>query len=546
MVAGYAAVPSVGWGVLVSQPITELREHSDEVRTLAVMIAASSFIGVLCLTWMFALSLTRPLRQVAAIAEAVLAGNDEVSVPRFRGLVPQEIRRLGAAFNQMLAGLRRTAAETRQALHQAEMSSQAKTQFLANMSHELRTPLNEVIGSIELMRLTDLTQPQRRYLDSALASSKALLRVVDDILDLSKIETGKLELEMAPFHLPTLVHDVRLLLADQARAKGLTLAAVVPDSLNIVVLGDSHRLLQILSNLVGNAVKFTASGSVTIRVALEQELGSGLRLRFEVSDTGIGIAAGQQATIFEAFAQSDNSMTRRYGGTGLGLSIARQLCHMMDGDIGVRSEPGLGSTFWFTVYVQRSTALPPEVQAIAAEPGPEHSSPAAPVSGPTIAAPAPSSPPPAVSTPAGRAFQSALRQLGLSAPSILLVEDNPANMRVTVALLETLGCTVSTATDGLQAVAAYRSRRFDLVLMDCQMPEMDGYEATRAMRQLEHLTGRRTPIIAVTAHAMPGSREASLAAGMDDQLTKPLTLSALTDMLLAHLVPAETERSSER
>ena len=290
---------------------------------------------------------------MAATAEAVLDGNDEVSVPEFHGLVPREIRRLGAAFNTMLDGLRARAAETRQALRQAENSNAAKSQFLANMSHEIRTPLNGVVGMIELLQLTEMSTAQRRYVETATQSSQTLLRLIDDILDLSRIEVGRLELERAPFHLPSLMHDVRVLFADQARAKGLSLWTSVPDALNVMLVGDKHRLLQVLTNLVGNALKFTAEGTITLQGSLEQEVGNALRIRFEVSDTGIGIPASKQAMIFEAFNQADSSMTRRYGGTGLGLSIARQLCHMMDGDIGVESVVGVGSTFWFTVLLDR-------------------------------------------------------------------------------------------------------------------------------------------------------------------------------------------------
>ncbi|MBS0640264.1 MAG: ATP-binding protein [Acetobacteraceae bacterium] len=521
LIAGYSVVPETGWGVMVPQPVEELRRRAHQPTSVAAMVAGLAFIAVISLGWLFALQLMKPVRAVADVAEAVLRGNEEVAMPPVKGLVPREVRRMGEAFNTMLHALRQKAAETRQALHHAETSSQAKTQFLANMSHEIRTPLNEVVGMIELMQLTELTPVQRRYLETAIRSSRTLLRIVDDILDLSKIEAGKLELDLAPFHLPTLIHDVRMLLADQARTKGLTLSAILPDSLNVMVVGDAHRLLQILSNLVSNAVKFTPSGSVVMRVSLEQERGQDVLLRFEVSDTGIGIPADKQEAIFEAFTQSDSSMTRRYGGTGLGLSIARQLVHMMGGDIGVNSTVGTGSTFWFTAWFQRSATLLPQ---------------------PRVQHPPPVDPPPApdpiaAETPAGRAFQSALRQLGRNAVSILVVEDNAANMRVTHALLETLGCRVTDAANGLEAVAACRAGRFDLVLMDCQMPEMDGYEATRAIRQLETFQGKHTPIIALTAHAMPGSREASLAAGMDDQLTKPLTLSALTEKLLQWLEP---------
>jgi signal transduction histidine kinase/ActR/RegA family two-component response regulator len=526
MIAGYAVVPETGWGVMVPQPIAELRRRADQVNQMAMVIALVSFGGAALMAWLLALYLARPVRRVAATAEAVLQGNDEVAVPEFHGLVPYEIRRLGAAFNTMLDGLRRRATETRQALRQAETSNTAKSQFLANMSHEIRTPLNGVVGMIELMMLTDLSPSQRRYVETATQSSQSLLRLIDDILDLSRIEVGRLELERAPFHLPSLIHDVRVLFADQARAKGLTLWASVPDALNVVLVGDRHRLQQVLANLVGNALKFTVEGTVNLRGSVEQAAGNALRIRFEVSDTGIGIPASKQDMIFEAFTQADSSMTRRYGGTGLGLSIARQLCHMMDGEIGVESIVGAGSTFWFTVLMEHKadTVLPP-----------------APPAGSEVRPPPAVEPraAPAFVSPASRAFRSALNRAGRNAVSILLVEDNPANMRVTQALLETLGCRVTPARNGLEAVGIYRENPFDIVLMDCQMPEMDGYEATRAIRQIEGFQGRRTPIVALTAHAMEGSREASLESGMDDQITKPLTMAALTNKLLEWLAPAE-------
>jgi signal transduction histidine kinase/CheY-like chemotaxis protein len=527
MIAGYAVVPETGWGVMVPQPIAELRRRADQVNEMATVIALVSFAGAALMAWLLALYLARPVRSVAATAEAVLEGNDEVAVPDFHGLVPYEIRRLGAAFNTMLEVLRRRAAETRQALRQAETSNTAKSQFLANMSHEIRTPLNGVVGMIELMKLTELSPSQRRYVETATQSSQSLLRLIDDILDLSRIEVGRLDLERAPFHLPSLIHDVRMLFADQARAKGLTLWASIPDALNIVLVGDRHRLLQVLANLVGNALKFTAEGTVNLHGSVEQASGDALRLRFEVSDTGIGIPANQQAMIFEAFTQADSSMTRRYGGTGLGLSIARQLCHMMGGEIGVESVVGAGSTFWFTVLMEHKAdaTLPP--------------------AGPEVRPPSAVVPPaaPAFVSPASGAFRSAMDRAGRHAVSILLVEDNPANMRVTQALLETLGCRVTPARNGLEAVGIYRENPFDMVLMDCQMPEMDGYEATRAIRQIEGFQGRRTPIVALTAHAMEGSRETSLESGMDDQITKPLTMAALTSKLLEWLAPAEVPPS---
>ena len=534
MIAGFNVVRETGWGVMVPQPITELRRRAGQVNEMATIIAVVSFAAAALISWLIAIYLARPVRVVAATAEAVLDGNEEVSVPEFPGWVPREIRRLGMAFNTMLIDLRRKATETKQALQAAETSNQAKTQFLANMSHEIRTPLNGVVGMIELMQLTELSPAQQRYMEQATQSTQSLLHVIDDILDLSKIEVGKLDLERAPFHLPSLVHDARVLFSEQARAKGLTLAVSLPDSLNIALIGDSHRLLQVLTNLVSNALKFTAQGGITIRISQNEAEPGQVKLRFEIIDTGIGIAKDKQAAIFEAFAQADTSMTRRYGGTGLGLSIARQLCHMMGGEIGVDSIPGSGSTFWFTVVLERlpeGTVLPQRAAATV---------PPSPVVAPTPAQVAPERP--AFVSAASRDFKAALGEAGKATVSILLVEDNPANMRVTQALLETLGCAVTPARNGLEAVAAYRENTFDLVLMDCQMPEMDGYEVTRTIRQIESYQGRTTPIVALTAHAMEGSRQASLDSGMNDQLTKPLTMVALTSKLVEWLGPAKPDR----
>ena len=532
MIAGYAVVPGTGWGVMVAQPLSELHERAGRVAQLAIIVACVAFFGAALMSWLIAFLLARPLRQVAHTAEAVLAGGDDVAAPSFSDSVPLEIRQLGLAFNTMLDDLRRRNTDASLALRQAELSSLAKTQFLANMSHEIRTPLNGVVGMIELLRLSDPSPMQQRYIEGATQSSQSLLRLIDDILDLSKIEAGKLELERAPFHLPSLIHDARSLFSHQARAKGLALTALVASDLNVVLLGDAHRLLQILTNLVGNALKFTSEGSITIGVTRLGEDETSLHLRFTVTDSGIGIPASKQEAIFEAFSQADSSTTRRYGGTGLGLSIARQLCHLMDGAIGVDSAVGKGSTFWFTAVLDKQLStcgLPSSVSRIEA------------TSRTILSA---GEHPKAVSA-AQRAFQAELGSTGLASIRILLVEDNLANLRVTQALLEAIGCTVIPARNGLEAVSACRGGAFDLILMDCQMPEMDGYEAARAIRQLETFQRRTTPIVALTAHAMDGSREMSLAAGMNDHLTKPLTLSVLTVKLAEWLrSAAQAQRSS--
>jgi signal transduction histidine kinase/ActR/RegA family two-component response regulator len=518
MIAGFAVVPETGWGVMVPQPLSELRRRAGQVAQLAIIVAVVSFAAAAFMSWLIAFYLARPVRLVAHAAEAVLAGSEKVSAPNFSNVVPLEIRQLGMAFNTMLDDLRRRNSEIRLALHQAEAANLAKSQFLANISHEIRTPLNGVVGMIELLRLSIPSPDQERYIEAACQSSQTLLHLIDDVLDLSKIEAGKLELEYAPFHLPSLIHDARSMFSDLARAKGLALSASIAGDLNVVLLGDAHRLLQILANLVGNALKFTSEGGVTIGVTCLDDRGASLRLRFDVTDSGIGIPASKQGMIFDAFSQADSSTTRRYGGTGLGLSIARQLCHLMGGEIGVDSAVGQGSTFWFTAVLDKQTepAGFPIGEARGEPPAP---------------APALSAPNLKPVSPAHRDFRDALGRSGRATIRILLVEDNQANLRVTQALLEAMGCTVTAARNGLEAVSICQTAAFDLILMDCQMPEMDGYEAARAIRQLEAFQARTTPIVALTAHALDGSRELSLAAGMSDHVTKPITLSVLTAKL---------------
>lgn len=400
-----------------------------------------------------------------------------------------------------LVGISRDISERKEAQEKLERArtaalaaSQAKSQFLANMSHEIRTPMNGVIGMSELLLTEHLTPTAEKYARTIQNSSLALLSILNDVLDFSKIEAGHIHLDKAPFELRKIVHDMVDLFAEPARRKSVALACYVDAALSEFVMGDAVRLRQVLLNLVANAVKFTAEGKIEIRV---MKTGQNT-ISFSVTDTGVGIAEDKQQMIFDAFAQADNSTTRRYGGTGLGLAIAREIIRHMGGEIALTSRLGVGSVFSFTVSLEPTT--PPE------EAAPQHSP-----------------------------------QIQFTGKKALLVEDEPVNAEVGGAILRRKGFDVVHAIDGSDAVHCFAQREFDIILMDCQMPGMDGLEATRRIRATEAALGRApTPIIALTAHASRTHRDTCLRAGMDDYLTKPFDPRALYALLCQWLTAEPT------
>lgn len=511
---------------------------------------AGLLIVIFCIVIILALRLQRivvqPVLELANVMKQVTENRDYSL--RADAHTDDEVGLLVRVFNEMLtemqhhkADLYHQAIELAKARDRALEAARIKSEFLANMSHEIRTPLNGIVGMTSILEKLNLNKDQADCLLTIKLCANALLGVVNNVLDFSKIEAGKLELSPVSFDIRKHLKDLETMFHQRMHEKNLSFILSIDPLAPLKVTGDRERILQVIVNLFSNAIKFTPDhGAIVLKVAALEKTNNKTLLRFSVSDTGIGIPDDKKQIIFDAFTQADASMTRKYGGTGLGLSISIKLVEMMGGKLEFSSKVGCGSVFRFSLWFdidediehkqkldwQAEDATKERVVSVNQELKQE-----------VIQSYANK----AESTTLSNSTQSDTGQESLPHLDILVVEDNIVNQKVAKRLLNKLGHTVVIAKNGIEAVEYVKNKNFNLIFMDCQMPDMDGFEATAILRQKEELSGQHIPIVALTAHAMEGDRERCLNAGMDDYISKPVTLSCLQDMLKKHMQSILTE-----
>ncbi len=477
---GFYQIPQTDlYAITLAKP-SFMSAPSTILRTSTLIINLVAVLVIMLFLFLLTGPITEEIAQLSRFAKAVTHDKEDVSIATQR---QDELGNLAHSLGKMVSKLK-------DMVVRSEAATKAKSDFLACMSHEIRTPMNGILGMTHLALKANPDQTQKEYLLRIDTAAKTLLGVINDILDFSKIEAEKLDINNTTFRISGILASMRDMLHERAQDKGLKLTFTVDDTVPDIIYSDPLRFAQICINLCSNAIKFTSQGEVSVHIFLVEKKDDHIQLQVNIKDTGIGIAPNDQSKIFDSFSQADGTTTRQYGGTGLGLTISKSLVHLLGGEIGVQSELHKGSTFYFTIRTKEGLPTDLEEKNFT-----EHA-------------------------------ENTLPEL-----KILLVEDNEINQEIALELLKSMGAKVTLANNGAEGVAAFEKEYFDIILMDIQMPIMDGISAAQTIRQSAHPMAKKIPIIAMTAHAMTGDREKSLEAGMNDHITKPIDINALHSTL---------------